>query len=231
MKILDADKQKNRHGPSYLTLRPTTKAQVTVMVDTVRIVGTPRNEFGKGAARRARAAGQVPAVLYGHHTEVAHFTLPALEFARAIKGDANRVLTIELDGEDHLALPRAIVRHPIKDYFQHIDLLLVKRGEKVTVDIPVHLVGEAAPGTLTLQETAHVSIEVDALAIPERLEVDVTGIEGGTVLHASTVTLPKGATLVTDPETVVVAIQAQAAAAADDEAAETPAAETAADES
>lgn len=198
------------------------------MVDTVRLVGTPRTEFGKGAARRARAAGQVPAVLYGHHAEVAHFTLPALEFARAVKGDANRVLTIELDGKDHLALPRAIVRHPVKDYFQHIDLLIIKRGEKVTVDIPVHLVGEAAPGTLTLQETVHVSIEVDALAIPERVELDITDVEAGTVLHASAVALPMGATLVTDPETVIVAIQAQAAASTDDEVAE--AAPAAADE-
>lgn len=201
------------------------------MSDAVRLQGTARTEFGKGAARRARAAGQVPAVLYGHHSEVAHFTLPALEFARAIKGDANRVLTIELDGEDHLALPRAIVRHPIKDYFQHIDLLLVKRGEKVTVDIPVHLVGEAAPGTLVLQEAAHLSVEVDALSIPERLEADITGLEAGSVVHAATIVLPKGATLASDAETVVAAVQGQTAAA-DEEPAEAPAAaEPAADES
>lgn len=199
------------------------------MVETIRIVGTPRTEFGKGAARRDRAAGRIPAVLYGHHSEVEHFTLPALEFARAIKGDANRVLTIEIDGKDQLALPRAVVRHPIKDYFQHIDLLIIKRGEKVTVDIPVQIVGEAAPGTLTLQETGHLAIDVDALAIPERIEVDVTGIEAGTILHASTIALPEGATLVTDPDTVIVAIQAQVAASEDDEdaaaapaAAETP---------
>jgi large subunit ribosomal protein L25 len=177
------------------------------MVDTVRIVGTRRTEFGKGAARRARAAGQVPAVLYGHHSEVQHFTLPAKEFARAVKGDANRVLTIELDGEEQLALPRAIVRHPVKDYFQHVDLLIIKRGEKVTVDVPVHLVGEAAPGTLVLHETMQLSIEVDALAIPERLEVDITGLQAGTVVHAPAVVLPEGATLVTDAETVILAVQ------------------------
>jgi large subunit ribosomal protein L25 len=177
------------------------------MVDTVRIVGTRRTEFGKGAARRARAAGQVPAVLYGHHSEVQHFTLPAKEFARAVKGDANRVLTIELDGEEQLALPRAIVRHPVKDYFQHVDLLIIKRGEKVTVDVPVHLVGEAAPGTLVLHETMQLSIEVDALAIPERLAVDITGLQAGTVVHAPAVVLPEGATLVTDAETVILAVQ------------------------
>jgi large subunit ribosomal protein L25 len=194
------------------------------MVETVRLVGTKRTEFGKGAARRARANGQVPAVLYGHHSEVQHFTLSALEFARAVKGDANRVLTIELDGDEHLALPRAIVRHPVKDYFQHVDLLIVKRGEKVTVDVPVHLVGDAAPGTLVLQETMQLSIDVDALSIPERLEVDINGLEAGTVVHAPAVVLPAGATLVTEAATVILAVQpavteAQAAAEAPGDAA------------
>jgi large subunit ribosomal protein L25 len=196
------------------------------MVETVRLVGTKRTEFGKGAARRARANGQVPAVLYGHHSEVQHFTLSALEFARAVKGDANRVLTIELDGDEHLALPRAIVRHPVKDYFQHVDLLIVKRGEKVTVDVPVHLVGDAAPGTLVLQETMQLSIDVDALSIPERLEVDINGLEAGTVVHAPAVVLPEGATLVTDAETVILAVQTAVteAQAAAEEAAEAAAA-------
>lgn len=203
------------------------------MVDTVRLVGTKRTEFGKGAARRARATGQVPAVLYGHHSDVQHFTLPAREFARAVKGDANRVLTIEIDGDEHLALPRAIVRHPVKDYFQHVDLLIVKRGEKVTVDVPVHLVGDAAPGTLVLHETMQLSIEVDALSIPERIEVDITGLEAGTVLHAATVVLPGAATLVTDAETVILAVQtpvAEADSAAEDVSATASDAAPAADE-
>jgi large subunit ribosomal protein L25 len=196
------------------------------MVETVRLVGSKRTEFGKGAARRARANGQVPAVLYGHHSDVQHFTLSALEFARAVKGDANRVLTIELDGDEHLALPRAIVRHPVKDYFQHVDLLIVKRGEKVIVDVPVHLVGDAAPGTLVLQETMQLSIDVDALAIPERIEVSIEGLEAGTVVHAPAVVLPQGATLVTDPDTVILAVQTAVteAQAAAEEAAEAAAA-------
>lgn len=181
------------------------------MTDTTRLVGEKRTEFGKGAARRARARGLVPAVLYGHGSQTHHFTLPALEFARAVKGDANRVLTIEVDGEEHLALPRAIVRHPIKDYFQHVDLLIVRRGEKVTVDVPVHLVGEAAPGTLVLHETTLLAIEVDALAIPERLEVSLDGLDAGATVHAGAVPLPAGASLVTDAETVVVAVQAPTA--------------------
>jgi large subunit ribosomal protein L25 len=191
------------------------------MVETVRIVGTKRTEFGKGAARRARANNEVPAVLYGHHSDVQHFTLPAREFARAVKGDANRVITIVLDGEENLALPRAIVRHPVKDYFQHVDLLIVKRGEKVVVDVPVHLVGEAAPGTLVLHETMQLSIEVDALSIPERIEVDITGLEAGVVMHAPAVVLPAGASLVTDSETVILAVQAPVA---DVDAEEAPAA-------
>jgi large subunit ribosomal protein L25 len=199
----------------------THRRKALLMVETVRIVGTKRTEFGKGAARRARANNEVPAVLYGHHSDVQHFTLPAREFARAVKGDANRVITIVLDGEENLALPRAIVRHPVKDYFQHVDLLIVKRGEKVVVDVPVHLVGEAAPGTLVLHETMQLSIEVDALSIPERIEVDITGLEAGVVMHAPAVVLPAGATLVTDSETVILAVQAPVA---DVDAEEAPAA-------
>lgn len=198
------------------------------MTDTTRLVGSKRTEFGKGAARRARAQGLVPAVLYGHGTETHHFTLPAREFARAVKGDANRVLTIEIDGAEHLALPRAIVRHPIKDYFQHVDLLIVRRGEKVTVDVPVQLVGDAAPGTLVLHETAALAIEVDALAIPERLELSLEGLEAGATVHAGAVPLPAGTTLVTDPETVVIAVQAPAAAEEPETATAEPAAEAAA---
>lgn len=205
------------------------------MVDTVRLVGTTRTEFGKGAARRTRTQGLVPAVLYGHHSEVRHFTLVAKEIARAVKGDANRVLTIEIDGEENLALPRAIVRHPVKDYLQHVDLLIVKRGEKVIVEVPVQLVGEAAPGTLVLHETMQLSIDVDALAIPERLEVDITGLEAGAVVHAPAVILPEGATLVTDPDTVILAVQAPTAEPEETEeaaaAAEPAAAAPAADES
>lgn len=188
--------------------------------DIVRLAASNRTEFGKGAARRSRTAGLVPAVLYGHGTETHHLSLPALEFARAVKGDANRVLALDVDGKELLALPRAIVRHPIKDYLQHVDLLIVRRGEKVTVDVPVHLAGDAAPGTLVLQETVLLSIEVDALAIPENIAVSIEGIEAGAIVHAGTVPLPKGATLVTDPETVIVAVQAAVSAGEDEAPAE-----------
>lgn len=187
--------------------------------DIVRLAARNRTEFGKGAARRARAAGLVPAVLYGHGTETHHLSLPALEFTRAVKGDANRVLALDVDGKELLALPRAVVRHPIKDYLQHVDLLIVRRGEKVTVDVPAHLVGDAAPGTLVLQETVMLSIEVDALAIPENIEVSIEGAEAGAIIHAGAITLPTGATLVTDAETVIVAVQASSAGGAEEESA------------
>jgi large subunit ribosomal protein L25 len=172
-----------------------------------RLAAQIRTEFGKGAARRARKAGLVPAVLYGHGSAARHLSLPAREFAHAIKGGANTVLTLEIDGEEQLALPRAIVRHPLRDYFEHVDLLLVKRGEKVTVEVPVHLSGDAAPGTLVLHELNTLAVEVDALAIPERLEVSIDGAEAGSQITAGGIALPAGATLVTDPEALVVAIQ------------------------
>jgi large subunit ribosomal protein L25 len=200
-----------------------------------RLVAQPRTEFGKGAARRTRRAGLVPAVLYGHGTDAQHLSLSAREFARAIKGGANTVLTLEIDGKDQLALPRAVVRHPLRDYFEHVDLLIVKRGEKVHVDVPVHLTGEAVPGTLVLHELNTLAVEVDALAIPERIEVSIDGAEAGSQVLAGQVTLPDGATLVTDPEAMIVAVQvaptAEAmegeteATAAAEEPAEAPAAE------
>ncbi len=166
-----------------------------------------RTEFGKGPARRARKAGLIPAVLYGHGTEPRHLSLPSREFAQAIKGGANTVLTLQLGEGEELALPKSVVRHPLRPYIEHVDLLLVRRGEKVTVDIAVHLTGEAAPGTLVLTDLSTLSIEVDALAIPDRLEVSLEGAEPGTQILAGAVSLPDGAVLITDPEALVVAVQ------------------------
>ena len=173
----------------------------------VRLIAETRTEFGKGFARRIRRAGKVPAVLYGHGTDPRHLSLDAREFAHALKGGANTVLTLQLDGGDELALPKSVVRHPLRDYFEHVDLLLVRRGEKVTVEIPVHVVGDAASGTLVLNDLTTLSVEVEALSIPEGLTVDLTGAEAGTQILAGDVTLPAGATLVTDPEALVVAVQ------------------------
>ena len=172
----------------------------------VRLSAESRSEFGKGFARRIRAAGKIPAVLYGHGTDPRHLTLPAREFAHAIKGGANTVLTLALPGGDELALAKSVVRHPLRDYFEHVDLIIVRRGERVTVDIPVVVTGEAPAGSLVLTDANTLSIEVEALHIPQSVEVSIEGLEIGAQVLASQVTLPAGATLVSDPETLVVAV-------------------------
>jgi large subunit ribosomal protein L25 len=182
-----------------------------------------RTEFGKGGARRTRRAGKIPAVLYGHGTEPRHLSLPARDFSHALKGGANTVLTLQFPDGDELALPKSVVRHPLRDYVEHVDLLLIRRGEKVTVDISLHFTGEAAPGTLVLTETNSIAVEVEAMSIPENLVVDLEGAEAGTQILAGDVTLPDGAVLVTDPEALVVSVQT--APTAEEVEAETEAAE------
>ncbi|MFD9734126.1 50S ribosomal protein L25/general stress protein Ctc [Umezawaea sp. NPDC059074] len=187
----------------------------------VRLAAEQRTEFGKGAARRTRRAGKIPAVLYGHGSDPKHLALPALEFARVIRENgSNAVLTLAIDSETELALTKTVTTHPLKNYIEHVDLLLVRRGEKVTVDLPIVLVGESAPGTLLTQDITSISIEADALNIPEQVEFTVSGIEAGTQIHASDLVLPEGVTLVTDPDALVVAINAAQAADAPDEASE-----------
>ena len=171
-----------------------------------RLAAAARTEFGKGASRRLRKDGQIPAVLYGHGTDPRHLSLPAREFGRAIKGGANTVLTLAIDGGEELALPKSVVRHPLRDYVEHVDLILVRRGERVTVDVPVNVVGDAAPGTLTVVDQSTLSIEVEALKIPESLEVSIEDAEAGTQILAGAVELPEGAVLVADPESLVVGV-------------------------
>ncbi len=173
----------------------------------VRLPAEIRTEFGKGGARRTRRAGKIPAVLYGHGTEPRHLSLPARDFAHALKGGANTVLTLQFPDGDELALPKSVVRHPLRDYVEHVDLLLIRRGEKVTVDISLHFTGEASPGTLVLTETNSLSVEVEAMSIPENLVVDLEGAQPGTQILARDVTLPAGAVLITDPEALVVSVQ------------------------
>ncbi|MEV7551398.1 50S ribosomal protein L25/general stress protein Ctc [Amycolatopsis sp. NPDC089917] len=190
----------------------------------------PRTEFGKGAARRTRRAGKIPAVLYGHGSDPRHYALPAIEFARVVRENgSNAVISLDLDGKSELALTKTIVVHPLKNYIEHVDLLVVRRGEKVTVDVPVVVTGTAGPGTLVTTDLDSLQVEVEALHIPEQVEVSVEGVEAGTQILASQVTLPKGATLVTDAEALVVAVnEAPSEASLEgeegaDEAAEAPA--------
>ena len=173
----------------------------------VRLIAETRTEFGKGGARRTRRAGKIPAVLYGHGLDPRHLSLPARDFAHALKGGANTVLTLEFPDGDQLALPKSVVRHPLRDYVEHVDLLVIRRGEKVTVDIQVVVTGEAASGTLVLTDANSLSIEVEAMSIPESLTVDIDGAEAGTQFLGGDVALPAGATLVTDPEALVVSVQ------------------------
>lgn len=171
----------------------------------VRLAAEPRTEFGKGAARRTRRAGKIPAVLYGHGSDPLHVALPALEFARVVREQgSNAVLSLDLDGRPQLALTKTITVHPIRRYIEHVDLLIVRRGEKVVVDVPVVVTGEAAPDTLVTQELGTLQVEADALAIPEEIEVSVEDAPEGTRVLAGEVSLPPGVQLRTDPEQLVV---------------------------
>jgi len=184
-------------------------------VSEVRLPAEPRTEFGKGGARRTRRAGKIPAVIYGHGAAPRHVSLPAKEFGHAIKhGGANVLLTLSLNGAEELAIPKAIQRHPIKGVFEHVDLLAVRRGEKVTIDVPIVIVGEVARGGLLAQESNAVSVEAEATQLPSEVEVNVEGLEIGSHVTAGDLTLPSGATLVTDPQQVLVLIQ-EAPTAAD----------------
>jgi large subunit ribosomal protein L25 len=175
-------------------------------VSEVRLAAEPRTEFGKGAARRTRRAGKIPAVLYGHGSDPKHLALPALEFARVVREHGqNAVLTLDIDSSGtELALTKTVTTHPIKNYIEHVDLLLVRRGEKVSVDIPVIVTGDAAAGTLINLEQPTITVEAEALHIPEQVEVSVEDAEAGTQITAAQLTLPQGVTLAIDPETLVV---------------------------
>jgi large subunit ribosomal protein L25 len=184
-------------------------------VSEVRIPAEPRTEFGKGGARRTRRAGKIPAVLYGHGTEPRHISLPARDFAFAIRSGINTLLTVEIEGGDELALPKAIQRDPIKGTFEHVDLLLVRRGEKVTIELPIILSGEPAPGGLVNQDLNTLTVEAEATNIPDSVEVSIEGLEVGSHVAAGDVALPAGTTLVTEPETLVVGVVAAPTAEAD----------------
>ena len=170
-----------------------------------RLEAETRTEFGKGSARRTRRAGRVPAVLYGHGQDVVHLSLPAREFAAALRnGGTNVLLTIELDGRDQLALTKAVQRDPLTRVHEHADLLLVRRGEKTTVEVPIVIVGEPAPDSIPNHQLNTVSIEADATKLPDSIEVDITGRTAGQNIAAGDLVLPSGSTLITDPEAMVI---------------------------
>jgi large subunit ribosomal protein L25 len=175
-------------------------------VSEVRLAAEPRTEFGKGAARRTRRAGKIPAVLYGHGSDPKHLALPALEFARVVREHGqNAVLTLDIDSSGtELALTKTVTTHPIKNYIEHVDLLLVRQGEKVEVEIPVVITGDAVSGALVNVELTTVLVEAEALHIPEQVEFSIEGIPAGTQIVASQLTMPPGVSLGTDPDALVV---------------------------
>jgi large subunit ribosomal protein L25 len=195
-------------------------------VPEVHIAARTRDEFGKGAARRIRRDGLVPAVLYGHGTETRHLTLPGHQMMLALK-TPNVLLYLDGLGKgSEIALPKAVQRDPIKGVLEHVDLILVRRGEKVTVEVPVRVTGQisTADDGMLNQQLVQIPLEADATNIPQGIDVDVTGLEVGQSVHASDLRLPRGVSLQVDPETLVLAVIARTAEAPEEEegAAEVP---------
>jgi len=177
-------------------------------VPEVRIVAEPRTEFGKGPARRIRSAGRVPAVLYGHGTETRHVTLPGHQLLMALK-TPNVLIEVEgLSGRPQLTLPKAVQRDPIRGDLEHVDLILVRRGEKVTVEIPIQVTGEIEPGGLLDQQMVRLSVEAEATNIPQGITVDVEGMEIGAAVYARDLDLPSGVTLAAEPDALVLHVLA-----------------------
>jgi large subunit ribosomal protein L25 len=177
----------------------------------ITINGALRTEFGKGASRRARRDGLVPAVIYGHGEKPQHITLPARELAVALK-QSNVLLDIVIDGKTELTLPKAIVRHPLKQILEHIDLVLVRRGEKVVVSVPVHAIGEQDRDGVLEHVNNTIDVLVEATAIPNFFELDITGLAAGLSLYAGDVVLPAGVVLESDPKMIVIHLSERATA-------------------
>jgi large subunit ribosomal protein L25 len=202
-----------------------TTHQENLMADanSNHLVTEIRDTFGKGVARKIRAKGKIPAVIYGHGTEPQHVTLPGHETALILR-KSNQVLELDIQGKIQLALVKDVQKDPVRQIIEHIDLIVVRKGEKVIVDVPVHIEGEAGPGTNVNHGENTLSLEVEATHIPESVVVSIEGLGEGAHILAGDIKLPAGATLITDPETLVVGItgesnadmgEAQAAEAAE----------------
>ncbi len=197
------------------------------MADYTKLAAEVRTKFGKGAARKLRAADKIPAVVYGHGTEPKHISLPGHETMLLVR-TANAVVDLDIEGAAQLALVKDVQRDPVRQIIEHIDLVVLRRGEKVTVDVPVVIEGESFSGTIHVQDLNTISLLVLATDIPEHVSVNVEGLEDGVQIHASQLELPEGAELETDPEALVVAIVTPRGTA-DDEAADEASAEAGAE--
>jgi len=177
------------------------------MADDNKLVAEARDNFGKGAARKIRAAGKIPAVIYGHGTDPVHVTLPGHQVGLILR-KANQVLDLDIAGKSQLALVKDVQKDPVRQIIEHLDLIVVRKGEKVTIDVPVHVEGETVPGTTAAQDANTISLEAEATNIPERVIVNVEGLEAGTQILAKDLVLPEGSTLIVDPDTLIINVTA-----------------------
>jgi len=197
--------------------------------DTNHLLTEVRESFGKGAARKIRAVGKIPAVIYGHGTEPQHVTLPGHELGLILR-KSNQVLELDIQGKIQLALVKDVQKDPVRQIIEHVDLIVVRAGEKVTIDVSIHLEGEAAPGTLVNQDANSISLEAEATHIPESIVVNIEGAEDGLQIFAKDLELPKGSSLITDGDVLIVAVStAGEQDLGEDDAAEAPAADAAAE--
>jgi large subunit ribosomal protein L25 len=195
---------------------PTVHEELSIMAE-VKIAAQVRTEFGKGAARRVRRASQVPGVIYGHGAEPKHVSIPGHELLLALR-TANVLISLEIDGSSELVIPKAVQRDPLKGFLEHVDLLAVKRGEKVTVEIPVTAEGELAPGGNLLEYVLNtLPVEAEATHIPEGVTISVEGLEAGASILAKDIALPKGTVLAVDEDAVVIQVVAAQIEAAEEE--------------
>jgi large subunit ribosomal protein L25 len=196
----------------YTSIAHRTYRMRRATVPEVKIAAEVREEFGKGAARRARQEGHVPAVLYGHGTQTRHLSLPGHDVMLALK-TPNVLIRLEgLKGGSELALPKAVQRDAVKGFIEHVDLILVRRGEKVTVEVPINVIGEIQSGGVLDQQLVQVTVEAEATHIPQGIDVDVEGMEVGAAVHAGDLTLPHGTSLQLEPDTLILHVIAPAAA-------------------
>ncbi len=195
------------------------------MADNLNLTATRRTEFGKGAARRTRRAGLIPAVLYGHGTEPQHLALPSHETFLVVKDHANALITLDIEGTEQLALVKDVQRDPVRRTIEHLDLVVVSQGERVTVEVPVHVTGESFPGTIHQIELQTLKVTVPATRIPEVVNVPIDGLEDGALVRVADIPRPADATIDEDPEEIVVVISVPRVSAED--LGELPAEETA----
>lgn len=191
------------------------------MAEDNKIAADLRVKFGKGAARKLRVLGKIPAVIYGHGTDPVHVALPAHTIGLMLRR-ANAVLELEIDGKTHLTLVKDVQKDPVRQIIEHLDLIVIRKGEKVQVEVAVHVTGEPVAGTVADLDAKTLLLEVEATHIPQNVVVDIDGLDDGAQIHAKDVVLPKGATLISDPELLVLAVNLPAAEEAEAEAAAAP---------